>query len=619
MFRELAKTCRLTSGSLAIYPSASCRDAWEALDDDWKSGALAQGKSYLNYLYPQLSAADYMDFFFTGNRVRFEDKYFARRRALDALVLAECTANTGEFLNDIINGIFCICEESGWQLPPHNTYIRDTPQLPLPDSQEPVLDLFACESGSILAATGYLLGDKLDGFSPLIQKRIRRELETRIFHPYLERYFWWMGDGKDPLNNWTVWCTQNVLLCAFLTDIDDALRRRILVKACQSVDYYLDEFGEDGCCVEGASYYRHSGLCLFNIIEILNSVTGNHFASLYQEPKIQNIASYIMNVHIQDLYYANFADCSPVAGRCGVREFLFARRTGNENMAAFAAKDFMKGLSETLLLPQENNLYYRLQNAFTIKEIRSCHEALESASPVSYPDIYYPSAGLFIARDDVYFLTVKAGCNGESHGHNDTGSFIVYKNGFPLIIDVGVESYTKKTFSPQRYEIWTMQSAYHNLPTVRGCMQKDGNAYCAADIQTYFDHSRCEIQMDIAPAYPPNSGLNRYIRKAALVKGEGIRLHDSFHLRDNPSDSGSRPDSHVVLSFMTYERPELVQQTDALLFHIGDKGSLRISGGSFLRTETIPITDQRLMTAWKHEIYRILIWAVNEDLDICIC
>ena len=53
MFRELAKTCRLTSGPLAIYPSASCRDAWEALDADWNSGALAQGQSYLHYLYPQ--------------------------------------------------------------------------------------------------------------------------------------------------------------------------------------------------------------------------------------------------------------------------------------------------------------------------------------------------------------------------------------------------------------------------------------------------------------------------------------------------------------------------------------------------------------------------------------
>ena len=90
---------------------------------------------------------------------------------------------------------------------------------------------------------------------------------------------------------------------------------------------------------------------------------------------------------------------------------------------------------------------------------------------VSHPDVYYKSVGLFVARDDTLCLAVKAGDNADSHNHNDTGSFTVYKNGLPLIIDVGVESYTQKTFSPRRYEIWTMQSAYHNLPTINDIMQ----------------------------------------------------------------------------------------------------------------------------------------------------
>ena len=120
--------------------------------------------------------------------------------------------NKGRFLDDIINGIFSICEESAWQLPAHNTYIRDTPQLPLPDTSAPVLDLFACETGSILAIVSYLLGSKLDKISPFITKRIANEIEHRIYKPYLNCHFWWMGNGKEPMNNWTIWCTQNVLL-----------------------------------------------------------------------------------------------------------------------------------------------------------------------------------------------------------------------------------------------------------------------------------------------------------------------------------------------------------------------------------------------------------------------
>lgn len=614
MFLELAKTYQPPFSDFSLYPAASDRESWNSLPEAWKSAASKLGASYLNYVYPQIMASDFLDFTRTGNRVRYEDKYFARRRALDALVLAECVDDQDSYLTDIINGIFCICEESGWQLPPHNSYVRDTPQLPLPDAARPILDLFACETGSVLATVSYLLEEKLDAFSPLIRKRIRHELTVRIFTPYLQEHFWWMGNGEEPMNNWTIWCTQNILLCAFLTDTDNKLKHEVMLKACRSADYFLAEYGEDGCCDEGALYYRHAGLCLFNTLEILNAVTNGYFVCLYETPKIKNIASYIMNVHVQDKYYVNFADCSPVASRCSAREFLFACRTGNTNMMNFAAKDFAAGMPDSLLLPSENNLYYRLQNAFTVDEI--LRYAKENLSPVSYPDMYYPSVGLFIARDDTYFLAVKAGDNADSHNHNDTGSFIIYKNGLPLLIDVGVESYTKKTFSPQRYEIWTMQSAYHNLPTVNGCMQKDGASYGAVDTSASFTDSLCEIQMNIAPAYPAQSGLTYYTRKASLRKGREIQICDTFRFHEKETDSA--PDNTVILSFMTYEKPTLKEQTDSLLFQVGQDAFMQISGVKLVGIEEIPITDARLRTAWDHEIYRTLVEAADTEIHICV-
>ncbi|MCM1037819.1 MAG: heparinase II/III-family protein [Ruminococcus sp.] len=614
MFYELAQTFPLPFHNFALYPASTNRAAWAALNDDWKQSALSLGRSYLHYDYPRILASDFLDFSITGNRVRYEDKYFARRRALCALVLAECVADEGEFLTDIINGIFCICEESGWQLPPHNSYTRDTPQFSLPDHTAPVLDLFACETGSILAAVSYLLGEKLDHFSPFIRKRIAHELSVRIYEPYINCHFWWMGNGEEPMNNWTIWCTQNVLLSVFLIHNDDDLRQKVLLKACRSTDYFLKDYGEDGCCDEGALYYRHSGLCLFNTLEILNAVTNDHFAGLFQEPKIRNIASYIMNVHIQDEYYVNFADCSSVAGRCSAREFLFARRTENDNMMRFASRDFMQGLPDTLLLPSENNLYYRLQHAFTINELFSFADTDQKS--IAYPDIFYPSTGLFLARDAVYFLAAKAGDNGDSHNHNDTGSFIVYKNGLPFLIDVGVETYTKKTFSPQRYEIWTMQSAYHNLPTVNGLMQKDGESFGAADTAVSFTDSLCEIQMDIAPAYPPETGLAHYIRQVSLQKGTGIRIQDSFSFQEEHRAPAGK--QNVILSFMTYEEPVLQKKADILSFQVGRIGFLDIAGAEFLQTECIPVTDQRLKTAWKHDIYRIQVSASTADIAIHI-
>ena len=164
MFSEIASAF---SGKLlpyTPYPNISDRAAWEALDPEWKKETVLLGQSFLGFEWPYLSASDFLEFFRTGNRVHFEDKMFSKRHALNALILAECVENQGRFLPAVIDGIFSICDENAWNLPAHNSYERDCPQLPLPDLSDPVLDLFACETGAVLATASYLLSPCLMTF-----------------------------------------------------------------------------------------------------------------------------------------------------------------------------------------------------------------------------------------------------------------------------------------------------------------------------------------------------------------------------------------------------------------------------------------------------------------------
>ena len=48
-------------------------------------------------------------------------------------------------------------------------------------------------------------------------------------------------------------------------------------------------------------------------------------------------------------------------------------------------------------------------------------------------------------------LAAKGGHNGESHNHNDVGSFIVAVDGVPAVADAGRPTYTAQTFGPDRY------------------------------------------------------------------------------------------------------------------------------------------------------------------------
>lgn len=448
-----------------------------------------------------------MHFKRTGNRVDFEDIYFKKRRALNALVLGEYIEQKGRFMDDIINGIFSICEESAWQLPAHNTYVRDTPQLLLPDADKPILDLFACETGALLATIYRLFSTTFDKVSPFINKRILSELEKRIIKPYLSTHFWWMGNGDEPMCNWTIWCTQNILLTASQIPVAEDTYEAIIKKSCASTDYFLKEYGVDGCCDEGAQYYHHAGLCLFLTLDLLNRICDNAFSTLWNHTKIKNIAEYICNVHVEDIYYINYADCSPIAGRAGVREYLFGKAVHSDALCSFAALDHVA--NNVPYIPDEINLSYRLLTLYYDHEVRE----YASLHPKQIPadNVWYDSVGIFIARSQNTCLAVKAGNNDDSHNHNDTGSIILYYKGEPILIDVGVESYTLKTFSPERYEIWSMQSGYHNLPTLNGMDQLPGEDYQATNVKVELNqHSQSHISMDIAKAYPGNCGILSY-------------------------------------------------------------------------------------------------------------
>ncbi len=596
MFYEKALNLTSNLKNIDLFEDIEKRDLWENINTERKAEILNEANNYINYSYPMLPATVFMEFLRIGNRTNFEDIYMDRRRKLNTFVLAELLENDGKYLNDIINGIFCICEESAWQLPAHNSYFPHTSQSILPDPNHNTLDLFSCETGAQLAVINFLLKKKLDKISSFISQRIELELRKRIVEPYLNWHFGWMGEKNSHASNWSIWCTQNILITVFLGNYNQNIKKSVLLKASKTTDFFVNEYGDDGCCDEGAQYFRHAGLCLFNTMNILNNISF-YFYSL---PKIKNIAEFIMNVHIYDKYYINFADCSPVAGRAGAREFLFGKAVKSENLMKFAAIDYKS--NEDKILKDELNLFYRVQSLLTAQEI----ENFDTSSPVKYSDIYYPSVGVFCARDNSLLLAVKAGHNADSHNHNDTGSFIIYKNGKPFLIDIGVETYTKKTFSSQRYELWTMQSQYHNLPTINNIMQKDGKQYSASNINTFFGQST-GISMDIKNAYPQEACIEFYKRTAILNKEKNITIEDIFSFTDENKND-------IFISLMVYEKP-LYKKNNIIVENIG---TIELSDISDIEIEEIPINDARLQIAWKHNVYRIKIVPKENSLKITI-
>ncbi len=614
-------------------PDAADRGFWDGLPEEVRKALIERGEAALAEEIPAIALSDYTEFSRNGNRVHFEAKYFRRRTALTQTVLAECAEHSGRFLPRILDLIWAILEETTWCLPAHLSYERDAAVLPVPDPERPVIDLFAAETAAILGVAEYLLREVFreqeetegkTGSGTSVCRRIDAEIRRRILTPYLSTWFWWMGDGEQLLCNWTSWITQNVLLAVFTRRdgvFTDEEQERTLRQAAESVDYYLDDYNDDGSCSEGIFYYGHSALCLFGCLDVMSRVTKGGMDVIWKSEKIRRIAAYPVTMYIGGGQYFNYSDASPYAGHRGARDYLFAKATGNEAYETFVLADFGTQELTERLLPDEESLYCHLLQLMHYREMAS--GPLRQVLPA---DAYYEEAGLLSARDTHWALAAKAGHNGDIHNHNDVGSVTLYLDARPFLIDLGVGTYTAKTFSADRYEIWTMQSAYHNTVNFidesgSWIMQHDGREYAAGDARCGITADSAELSMDLARAYG-DTRIRRCLREVRLIRGTTdaagyVLIGDTF-----VTDPGIRP----VLTFLTYEKPEILRDEDAedpsgrgidreglrqygnvIRIRIGDLGALSAAGTEEAVIETCPIEDERLGIAWKHACYRIVL------------
>ncbi|MFP5208791.1 MAG: heparinase II/III family protein [Acidobacteriota bacterium] len=592
------------------YPRCSERAAWEAVPADIRTAIVDKALAERKEGWQVLLATSFLEFKRNGNRTRYQDVNFGRRSKLQHLVLAECLEGKGRFLDDITNGVWLICEESFWGAPAHLGMQKAGPGLP--DVTDPVVELFGAETVQLLAWTKYLLGEQLDTVSPLINKRIVIESERRILGPARNRNdFWWMGFGEpghdDRVNNWTPWINSNLLIANLILEEDPQLRLHEITRITRSVDAYLNDYWPDAGEEEGPGYFSRSPLCFFECVSTLESATGNS-TKIFADPFIDAMGRFILNVHIAGDDYVDYGDVHGKAAPEGDVLYRYGKAVHDAQLEAFGAYYAMKsgwaargeGLQQALNMHLPS-LSRSLPAILAANEIRSARQ-----EDVLVRDAWYPDFGLMTARvkagsTDGMYVAVLAANNGRSHSHNDTGNFVIYEDGQPVAIDVGVEAYTAKTFSADRYSIWTMQSAYHNLPTVGGVMQHNGVQYRATDRRYETSDRQAKVSFNIADAYPKDAGIRSWMRTVTLD-----RVNDKVTIEENFDLERAVP---VSLSIMTSRIPAVSADgsiTMRLASGEGKDALLKFSGAELKPVvEKIAITDPNLREDWGSAIYRI--------------
>jgi Heparinase II/III-like protein len=201
-------------------------------------------------------------------------------------------------------------------------------------------------------------------------------------------------------------------------------------------------------------------------------------------------------------------------------------------------------------------------------------------------------------------LSAWGGHNGQSHNHNDVGNYIVYQNGRPALIDVGRPTYTRQTFSRDRYKIWAMQSAYHNLPTVNGQMQGVGTQYAAGNVDYHADDKAAQLKLDLAPAYPSSAKIVSWDRTIRLVRGQSVQVGDDFTFHE--------PSAEIVQHLITPCAVELLENSRFRLRDGGTGTDLLVQydpPGLQIEVEIMELKDAKLAEMWGPELRRVLLRA----------
>jgi hypothetical protein len=584
------------------FPTWHEQPAWQALSDSVRHFYIKQAEELLNYQWPALPATLYLEFKRDGNRNHYEEPHFDRRTRLGQLIIGECMEGRGRFLDDIANGIWVICEESFWGLPAHMS--AQKAGVGLPDVAEPIVDLFAAETAGLMAWAHYLLGSELDKVSPLLRSRMKLEIERRLLQPCREREFDWMGFPDRTPNNWNPWINSNWLTCVLLMEKDPERRVQDVTKILRSLDRFLAGYGDDGGCDEGPGYWGRAGASLFDNLELLYGASHGAL-NFYHVPLVQEIGRYLYRVHIADRYFVNFADGPGILSPSSELVYRFGKRIDDPlmmNLGLF--------LPRTMGIGRIGSLGRELPGLF---------EAPPGPNPACRAplvrDHFFKDIQVMIARSIAgssrgLYVAAKGGHNDESHNHNDVGHYIIYQEGQPMIVDAGVGTYTAKTFSAKRYEIWTMQSAYHSLPTIDGVMQKNGREFQATDVRYTCTDKMAKLQLDMAAAYPAEAGLKSWLRSIELLRGQEVRIQEHYDL--------TTPAQEITLSLLTpctivVDRPGQArltstmagQQKPAELTLVYDASVFQI------KTEAIPLDDERLKSTWGGQLMRILLIAAK--------
>ncbi|WP_443936773.1 heparinase II/III domain-containing protein [Pedobacter sp. MW01-1-1] len=569
------------------------------ISDTEKAAIRAAADNANTYQWPSLPASLYLDYRNTGTRVNYEKILGERRKMLSNLVIGALLENNDKYIPQIVNGLWLTLEESTWVAPAHIVVQKQGADLPSPSY--PYIDLYASRTGLLVAEIYNLLSPRIAKYSKVVNERMVYEMNRRIFEPYAKfDTFSWMGTKGNAVNNWNAYCNTNCMQSALLMMKPNDTLNRFTQKLLRSADQFVNQYPEDGGCDEGPSYWDMAGGKIIRLFMLMNQASEGKM-NFKDKELLHEMGNYVYKMQIADNSVVNFADAVASYTQNPESVYRFGELFNDPKLKDYAAYLF-KQKGEQITIDDVTDFTQTIQIYAELKK---------EGTKAPFPAVsVLPNLQVFTTRakegsTKALFLACKGGNNNESHNHNDIGNFLVYADGKPLLIDAGVGTYTAKTFSNKRYELWNVQSNWHNCPTINGFDQKDGKQYAAKNFN-YTKHGKEEVlSMDIAAAYPAQASIKEWERRFVFnPQKDCITIEDQFQL--------SAIKANNVVNLLSSQPVEIKNGT---LFIGKSAYALHFNPKVFdVKIEEKQMDDARLQKVWGDKLFSIKLIAKTKEL-----
>ena len=430
---------------------------------------------------------DFLEFSRTGNRLNYENKYFALRHRINGAFML-WKAKGDEYLDELCGLLASVCDEETWALPAH---VSDV------DNARTEIDLFAAETAMMLAEIKYLAEGTLGAE---LNERIDREIRERIFVPFSKNTYHW----ETAKHNWSAVCAGAIGIAYLRRAPDEIPLERIL----NAMDAYISGYNDDGICLEGIGYWSYGfGFYMYfakTLSEVLN-------IDILRADKLRKIAEFPRNASLFGNVTVSCSDAS----------------------ADFAAPEGLMGMISE---------FYGISANIRTEKTDECGRWAHFIRSYLYPfnktaeglvngEFVFEQSQWYVNRKSHYGFFIKGGTNGEPHNHNDIGSFIVAgrsgatTNDGQLLCDLGAGDYTKDYFNDEtRYNYLCNSSLGHSVPVIDGEGQRAGAEYGCDEFNCGNDSAR----VSFGNAYGESVKAVREVR----LNENKITICDTFKFAD---------------------------------------------------------------------------------------